>query len=478
MANTEGNLFERIPENLFSVLAGPLKELHADLLFLVYQQFRNTIYTISRDMIIDIFCEYLETADTPEEWPEEEDEEEVPLQGEFNTRDRASQLLRKFMDTGWMVSEQHYDYTFKVSLPDYALFLLETLDKIRTGYRMEFQGRVLSVYQNLTGEEGMTYVALQQAQESTSELIRGLTSLNHNIKKYTERLLEFSNPREVISQIFDEYQTEILGEQYYRLKTSEHISKYRTGILSRVREWKANRAEIVSQAARMVEEKQVNERVEGENRLYEWLEFIEESFESMDEILEEIDRRNSQYARSAVEKLRFQLQQGRGMEQQLVELLRYLAREARVKGEQEETPEEVARVVKLFRQQAVDEFSIKMPARERQEHQPQPLELVEVQQEVRKKKLDRFRRRVREEITVDEINRYVEGLLERQNSLPLSEVPLETREHWVKLLYIILYSRSPRAIYTLTGQRGGSVSIRGGAVEVPALSLERKDSGA
>jgi len=129
-------------------------------------------------------------------------------------------------------------------------------------------------------------------------------------------------------------------------------------------------------------------------------------------------------------------------------------------------------------QQAVDEFSIKMPARERQEHQPQPLELVEVQQEVRKKKLDRFRQRVREEITVDEINRYVEGLLERQNSLPLSEVPLETREHWVKLLYIILYSRSPRAIYTLTGQRGGSVSIRGGAVEVPALSLERKDSGA
>jgi len=470
--NAERNLFDHVPENLFSILAGPLKELHAGLLFLIYDQYKRTIYTIPRETVIDLFCEYLETADTPEEWPEEE-EEAVPVQ---SVRDRASQLLRKFIDTQWVLQEQHYDYTFKISLPDYALFLLETMDKIRTGYRMEFRGRVLSVYQNLTGEEGMTYVALQQAQESTAELIRGLTSLNHSIKKYTEKLLEFEDPHQIISQIFDQYQTQILGEQYYRLKTSEHISKYRTGILSRVKEWEANRAEIVNQAARMVEEKQAETRLEGENKIYEWLEFIEDSFNSMDDVLEEIDRRNSQYARSAVEKLRFQLQQGRGVEQQLVTLLRFLARQSREKGEYEETPSEVARIIRLFRQRSVDELSVKLPSRSQKTHSPQPVQMVEINRETREKKLKRFRKRVKEEITVDEINRYAGDLLQNKVELPLSEIPLKTREHWIKLIYLLLYSRSRRAAYTLTGEQGSMVTLDNGKIELPALILKRKDS--
>ena len=466
-----GNLFNFIPENLFSVLAGPLKELHAALLLLIYDQYCRTIYTLPRETILDLFCEYLETVNEPQDWPEDEWER----QSVYSTRDRASQLLRKFMDTKWIVQEQHYDYTFKISLPDYALFLLETMDKIRTGYRMEFRGRVLSVYQNLTGEESMTYIALQQARESTSELIKGLTSLNHSIKKYTEKLLEFKDPHAIISQIFDEYQTKILGEQYYRLKTSEHISKYRTGILSRVKEWQTNRAEIISQAARMVEEKQVESRIEGENMIYGWLDYIEDSFMSMDEILEEIDRRNSQYARSAVEKLRFQLQQGRGVEQQLVMLLRGLARQARQKGEQEETSGEVARVIRLFRQQVADEQSIKIPSREKKIHAPQLLQLVEIERELRDSKLERFRQRVREEITLDEINRYVEILLHERETLPLSEIPLQTREHWVRLIYILLYSRSRRAGFALSGERGGTVPLKKGTIELPALTLQRKD---
>lgn len=466
-----GNLFSFIPENLFSVLSGPLKELHAALLLLIYDQYCRSIYTLPRETIMDLFCEYLETASGPEEWPEDE-WEQLPVS---STRDRASLLLRKFIDTKWIVQEQHYDYTFKITLPDYALLLLETMDKIRTGYRMEFRGRVLSVYQNLTGEESMTYVALQQAQESTAELIKGLTGLNHSIKKYTEKLLEFKNPYEIISQMFDEYQTKILGEQYYRLKTSEHISKYRTGILSRVKEWQSNRTEIVAQAGRMVEEKQVESRIQGENRIYEWLDSIEESFMSMDEILEEIDRRNSQYARSAVEKLRFQLQQGRGVEQQLVMLLRGLARQARQKGEQDETPGEVARSIRLFRQQAADEQSIKLPSREKKAHAPQLLQLVEVNRELRDSKLERFRERIREEITLDEINRYVDTLLQGRQTLPLSEIPLQIKEHWVRLIYILLYSRSRRAGYTLTGVRGSTVRLKKGSIELPALTLQRKD---
>jgi hypothetical protein len=484
-ANLNGNIFNHIPENLFSILAGPLKEVHAGLLLLIHDQYKRTIYTIPRETVIDLFCECLETATFSEQavnelWDEAGSDEYEKEQSSSSAlpediRERANHFLRKFIDARWVIQEQQQDYSLKITLPDYSLYLLETLDKIRTGYRMEFRGRVLSVYQNLTGEDSLSYIALQQAHESTAELIKGLTGLNHSIKKYTEKLLEIEKPRDIISQIFDEYQTKILGEQYYRLKTSEHISKYRTGILTRVKDWSVNRTEIKSQAVRMVEEKQAADHLVAENMIYGWLDYIEEAFRSMDDILLEIDRRNSQYARSAVEKLRFQIQQGRGIEQQLIGLLRHLAVRARDMGEQEELPPEVASSVRLFRQQVVDELSVRMPTQSWKKHQPPPIRVVEIAQVVRSSKLNRFKQRVRQEITVDEINSYVnDRLLNNRQSLPLSACPLETRAHWVRLIYILLYSRSKRAEFTLGGQRSSSVTLKGGKVELPDLTLYRK----
>ena len=500
MTDTRSPLFEQIPENFFSVLAGPLKELHAGLPECTAMP-PYSLYP-SRETIIDLFCEYLESVEL-QQWPEEDgnnnhgdggdgagsggsgsssgaggscggdSDGQLPVQ---SIRERANLLFRKLVDAGWLNQEQHYDYTFKVSVPDYALAMMETLEKICTGYRMEFRGRVLSIYQNLTGDEGMSYVALQQAAEYTAELIDGLKRLSHSIKGYTEKLLEKKDPREIMSHIFDEYHAQVLGEQYYRLKTSEHISKYRTGILSRVREWQSNRPEILNQAARMVEERQAADRLTAENTLYDWLEFIEESFRHMDELLEEIDRRNVQYARSAVEKLRFQLQQGRGVGQHLATVLRELARRARGCGEYDEAPIEISGLIRLFPQRTVDEYSIKTPAQQSREHRPQPLELVEISKETRTSKLDRFRRRVQDEITVEEINRYVLSLIQDKKQLPLSEVPMHTREQWIKLIYILLFGRSRRARYLLGGEHGKTVSLLSGSVEVPALILERKDA--
>ena len=470
--DSSSQLFAHIPENLFSVFTGPLKELHADLLFLVYDLYRRSIYTLPKETIIDLFCEYLESSSG--EWPAEDDDpgEDEP---DRSLRGRANLLFRKLNESGWVDQEQHPDYSYRVAMPDHALALLDTLDRIRRGYRMEYRGRILSVYQNLTGAEGFSYVALQQAHEATAGLIDGLKSLSHSIKKYTGELLAVKEPRDILSHIFDQYFSEVLGEQYYRLKTSEHISKYRTGIIARVKEWQSNRPAITGQARLMVEEKQALENLPAENLIYEWLEYIEESFSSMDELIAEIDRRNVQYARAAVEKLRFQLRHGKGSEQSLRRALRYLSREARRKGEREAVAADIGRLVRLFPQRSIDELSIKTPPRRRKEHIPRPLRIPELPGEIRRARLEHFRKRVREEVGIKEINRYVEELLADRDTLPLSELPLYGKEQWIRLVYIILYSRSRRASYLLAGERGQSVALRTGSIIVPALFLQRKE---
>ncbi len=135
----------------------------------------------------------------------------------------------------------------------------------------------------------------------------------------------------------------------------------------------------------------------------------------------------------------------------------------------------MGRLIRLFPQRVVDELSFKTPARRRQEHIPEPLRLREISHQTRRNKLAHFSRRVREEITVEEINRYVAELLAGEKELPLSKAPLYSKEQWIRLIYIILYSPSRRADYLLSGERGRTVALRRGSIEVPALILERKE---
>ncbi|HPU00932.1 MAG TPA: DUF5716 family protein [Bacillota bacterium] len=98
-----------------------MKELHVDLLFLAYDLYRRSIYTLPKETIIDLFCEYPETA-AIEDWP---DEENVSEAREFDRsiRGRANLLFRKLNEAGWLDQEQHPDYSFRVLVPDYALDL-------------------------------------------------------------------------------------------------------------------------------------------------------------------------------------------------------------------------------------------------------------------------------------------------------------------------------------------------------------------
>ncbi|ACB84360.1 conserved hypothetical protein [Natranaerobius thermophilus JW/NM-WN-LF] len=475
------NLFQQIPDNLFSPLTGRLKEVYTDLLFLIYDQHKKTIYTLDREAIINLFVEYVEDKNYKiDELTEQVHDNNISELEQLSkdARERAHYFLRRLLECGWIIQEQNYDYSYRISLPDYAFLLLESLDKIKSGYSMEFQGRVLSVYQNLTGDDGSTYVAVNQARETTEELINGLKSLNHSIKMYTERLLKTQQPKEIIQQILVDYYEEILGEQYYRLKTSDHISKYRAGILKQVKNLRHNRNEIISQAETMVKERQASNRIDAENMLYNWLEFIEENFQGMDEILNEIDNRNRRYVTSAMEKLQFQMTEGAGSEEQLKRVLRYLASQAKEEGEKQDLPSEIEQLLHLYPQRVVDDQSMKKPTRTSKEHDPAPVQVQKVDRRARDRSFARFKKRVEEEITIKDINQYVREYLGQKGSLYLHEFPRKSKQDWIKLIYILLYQNSQKAEYQITGARGDMIELDEGQVELPHQVVQLKNRSA
>ncbi len=188
------------------------------------------------------------------------------------------------------------------------------------------QARVEGLVDPVAEEAGKQgHIALEKAYEQTEQLISGLKSLNHNIKRYIEIVLKEKKPQEILKIHFEDYKQEILDRSYHRLKTSDNVSKYRPRIIRRISEWYENDLWVAEIAAADVRRGRFKSIDEAKQDAYRRLDFIRQSYLNMDGLLEEIDRRNAQYANSSFMQIRYILNSSRDTEGQLLEILKYLA---------------------------------------------------------------------------------------------------------------------------------------------------------
>ena len=92
------NLFERVPENFFSILASKNKELYVDALMLLHKSFQYDL-NIETSNYISQLIGLLDTRT----YELEEDDEEVD--GSPTLSIKARWILNRFVMTGWIDRE-------------------------------------------------------------------------------------------------------------------------------------------------------------------------------------------------------------------------------------------------------------------------------------------------------------------------------------------------------------------------------------
>ncbi|TEB07679.1 hypothetical protein Psch_01234 [Pelotomaculum schinkii] len=306
------------------------RALRRGILFKIYDQYLLTSLGMERDVVIDVIVDYIE-----ENWEEEGqfagalDDEiwDESLDNPAGFRDRAAFVLRKLESCGWLSTETYNNYKQYVNINDYAITILDTLDKVRKNRQAEYQGFVYATYTLLYAEdvERQASLALEKAFEQTEQLLNGLKSLNHNIKRYIERVLAEKQPKDILKIHFEDYKQEILDRSYHRLKTSDNVFRYRPKIIKRINKWYHDPAWVTATAAQEVERGRQASQAEAEKEIYHRLDYIRQTYTGMDEILEEIDRRNVQYANASFLQLKYILNSSKDLEGQLLEILKYLA---------------------------------------------------------------------------------------------------------------------------------------------------------
>ena len=326
------NPFDTLPPQLFNILGtggfGNLQRHHMAVLLRIYDLAEFNRFGLTREMVLAEIVDYLGDAQAAVEVAASAAADaDAGLTGEKSLQEFASWLLRRLAESGWIEREQSADYTEYIILPDYAFTLLEAFRAIGQQRPREYAGQLYAAHQLLTSEheEFSPALAITQAYENVRSMVRGLNELNQNIRRYTERVTRDKSVPELMRLQFDDY-APVLGATYHALKTSDHVSRYRRDIVNRLEEWLQDGAWLDRAASDLALQRRLTPG-QAEHEINHTLRFIVEQLEGLDPLLAELDRRHTQYLRTSLRQVRYQLGSADGnFKQRLVSLAQGLAR--------------------------------------------------------------------------------------------------------------------------------------------------------
>jgi hypothetical protein len=343
------NPFDVLPANLFNILssqAGELQSYYIAILLRIYEMAEFNRFGLTREVVIAEIVDYLTgdgaegvnaVASAAEELCQAQETGDADggaadLSAD-DVQEYASWILRRLVAAGWLEREQQADYTEFIILPDYAFTLLEAFRNIQEQKPREYTGQLYTAHQLITneGDDFSPALALTQAYENVRQVVRGLNELNQNIRRYTDRVTRERPVAELLRLQYDDY-AHALGSAYHALKTSDHISRYRRDIVTRLQEWHLDSDWLDRAAAELATQGRLSP-AQAASEINHYLRFIVNQLESLDPLLGEIDRRHAQYLRMSLRQVRYQLVGiDGGFEDRLIVLGRGLA-ELQAEGE-------------------------------------------------------------------------------------------------------------------------------------------------
>ena len=199
------NIFNKIPENFFSILVSKNKNIYIDALFVLREAFKQEM-TISRENIISRLINNLEDEFYQEDFSEEDETNELK---DNNISSKAYFLLRKLKWAGWVEFEMQRDsFEENVIIPDYAIKFIDLLYSIVEEKQVEYNSYVFATYSSLklaSIEKGETYNAIITAYNNTVQLINELKSLYNSLGRFHRKMCNQDNINEAINEHFFEY---------------------------------------------------------------------------------------------------------------------------------------------------------------------------------------------------------------------------------------------------------------------------------
>ena len=437
-------MFHIIDEHFFMPLASPNKVVYWECICKLFSVMDHQLsFGVERDVLVEELQYYFEASQATDIVGED-------VEGK-SARDKANWMIRKLENYGWIDIETDKSYVQRVNFKEYAVKVIRTLLEIAEGKQIEYQGYIYTIYSLVRGTTDNPGIVLLSIVENTDMLITGLKNLSSSIKHYIDELTKYKTPAEIMSVLFNDYIENIVDKAYHRLLTSDNVSKFRPEIIERL-ESKSRSKSYVDKASEELAGIREISKDEAEELVYHYIHQVIDAFQNMDEILSEINRKNTQYQRAAINRAKFYLIGGEDVRGQIKEILSGM--NEKINREEMDLSgiyriEFMDELIRIYSSAVLDEKSLYTPIEGKKAFEPEMLLDTEPDQEFRDEKMRRMLEKLARVINPEKVNHYVEKHLGDRREMLASELPLENTDDFVKMIYIRLYGQRKNMRYTI-----------------------------
>ena len=437
-------MFHILPGNFFVPLSSPNRIVYWECICKLFSTMEHQLsFGVERDVLVDELEYYFDQTQAADM---EEDEFQA-----LDSRGKANSMLRKLEFYGWIEVETDKSYVQRVNFKEYAVKIMKTLLEIAEGKQIEYQGYIYTIYSLVRSNTDHPGIVLLQILENTDMLITGLKNLNSNIKHYIDELTKHRTVAEIMDALFNDYITNIVDKAYHRLLTSDNVSKFRPEIIERLESKSRNKTYVAKASQEIGGIREISVE-EGQELVYRYLHEIIEAFRNMDDILMEINQKNTQYQRAAINRARFLLSGDEDVRGQLKEIL--LGLNEAVNEEQMDLGgiyriEFLDGLIRLYGSSVMDSNSLYSPTEGRKEFVPQELVAEEPDLLLRQEKMRRITEKMQRILSPEKIGKYVDSQLGDNLEMRAAQFPLENVEDFIKIIYIRLYGQRKNMNYTV-----------------------------
>lgn len=440
-------MFTVLSDNFFTPLASPNKTVYWECIMKLFTVMDNQLsFGVERDLLVEELQYYFEQNNAAA--LAEEDIKDA------DSRGKANWMLRRLEYYGWLEIETDKSYVQRVNFKEHAVKIIKTLTEIAEGKQIEYQGYIYTIYSLVRSRTDNPGIVLLQILENTDLLVTGLKNLNSNIKHYIDDLTRRKTVAEIMDTLFNDYITNIVDKAYHRLLTSDNVSKFRPEIIQRLESYSRSRTYITRAKAEIAVIREISEE-EAEELIYHYIRQIIDAFTNMDDILSEINRKNTQYQRAAVNRARFLLTGGEDTRGQIKELLTGL--NEKISEEGMETGgiyriDFMENLIRLYSSAVMDEASLYKSLEGKKEFKPVEVQRSEPDKALREEKLRAMMERMQKVMSPGKIEDYVWQQLGNLTQMKASAFPLDTTEDFVRLIYVRLYGQRKTMGYVINLQ--------------------------
>lgn len=447
-------MFQIISDNFFVPLASPNKIIYWECLVKLFTVMDHQLsFGVERDILVQELQYYFEQTQAAAI-------DEEGFAGK-SSRDKANWMLRRLEYYGWIEVETDKSYVQRANFRDYAVKIIKTLLEIEEGKQIEYQGYIYTIYSLVRSSTDSPGIVLLSILDNTDMLITGLKNLNSGIKRYIDELTKYKTSAQIMDVLFNDYIENIVDKAYHRLLTSDNVSKFRPEIVERLESKSRSRSYIEKASAEIAGIREIGIE-QAEELVYQYIHEIINAFQNMDEILSQINQKNTQYQKAAINRAKFFLIGGEDIRGQLKEILSEVNEKINEENMELGGIYRIAfldEMIRIYSCSVLDERSLFVPIEGKKEFKPVELMNDQPDTELRQAKLKKMMEKMERVLNPQKINAYVLECMKDRAEILASQLPLETAEDFVHMIYVRLYGQRKNMKYVI--EAGKDIAVNG-----------------